>query len=302
MNNGFKEIELSDKKWVDKLLAASNFRGTEYCFTTLYIWAAFYKTKICRLGDFLIIRSESADKLTYIFPAGSGDLKEAIRFMEEDAAQHNKLFLLSIPSEAINTFESTFHGQFHIEPVRDMFDYIYNSSDLISLSGKKYQPKRNFISRFKKSYNWSYETIDPSDPSHCAEQLKECLKMNEEWCRINGCNHSESMQKEVCAIRKSIRDFIPLELRGAILRNDGNIVAYTIGEPLNSDTFIVHAEKAFYTVTGAYPTINQMFAEHEAYDFAYINREDDAGDEGLRKAKLSYHPAFMVEKYLAIRQ
>ena len=126
--------------------------------------------------------------------------------------------------------------------------------------------------------------------------------MNDEWCRLNGCSHSESMQKEVCAIRKAIRDFVPLKLKGAILRVGKEVVAYTLGEPLNSDTFIVHAEKALYNITGSYPAINQMFVEHEASAFTYVNREDDAGDEGLRKAKLSYHPAFMVEKYLAIRQ
>lgn len=302
MNNEFKDIELLDKERVDPLLALSDFRGTEYCFTSLYIWAAFYNTKICYFGDFLLIRSENGNQYNYLFPAGRGDLRKAVKFMEEDAASHGKRFSISIPSEALETFGNTFPGQFRIEPVRDMFDYVYNSADLISLSGKKYQPKRNFLSRFKKGYDWSYETIDSANPELCTKQLKECMRMNEEWCAMNDCIHNISMKKEVCAIRKSIRDFIPLKLRGALLMADGRIVAYTIGERLNSDTFIVHAEKAFYNITGAYPAINQMFAEHEASGLAYINREDDAGDEGLRKAKLSYHPAFMVEKYLAVRK
>lgn len=302
MNNCFKEILLTDKEWVDPLLVLSDYRGTEYCFTSLYIWAKFYGTRICRLDNMLLIRSEAPDRLNYIFPAGEGDFAEAVRFMEKDASAFGKPFSISLSSDTIGLFRDLFPGEFSIHPVRDMFDYVYNTSDLISLSGKKYQPKRNFLSRFKKNNNWSYESIDYLLPDKCALQLQECMQMNEEWCRMNGCIHSDSMQKEICAIRKAITDFVPLKLHGAILRSKGKVVAYTIGEPLNSDTFIIHAEKAFYDITGSYPAINQMFAEHETSGFKYINREDDAGDEGLRKAKLSYHPAFMVEKYLAVRQ
>ena len=125
--------------------------------------------------------------------------------------------------------------------------------------------------------------------------------MTDEWCALNGCSHNESMRMEACAVRTALRDFVPLRLRGGILRSGGRIVAYTLGERLNSDTFIVHVEKAFSDVTGAYPMINRCFLEHEAAGLRYVNREDDAGDEGLRRAKLSYHPVYMLEKYLAVR-
>ena len=126
--------------------------------------------------------------------------------------------------------------------------------------------------------------------------------MTDEWCALNGCSHNESMQMEACAVRIALRDFVALGLKGGILRSGGRIVAYTIGERLNSDTFIVHVEKAFSDVTGAYPMINQCFLAHEASGLRYVNREDDAGDEGLRKAKLSYNPVLMLEKYLAVRR
>ena len=100
----------------------------------------------------------------------------------------------------------------------------------------------------------------------------------------------------MCVTLNSLRLFKELELTGGILRVDGQIVAFTIGEPICSDTFVVHIEKAFPDVQGAYTMINQQFVEHECMDYKYVNREEDTGDEGLRKAKRSYRPVFMVEK------
>ena len=97
------------------------------------------------------------------------------------------------------------------------------------------------------------------------------------------CMNSLRLQKE-------------LELKGGILRVGGEIVAFTLGEPVSDDTFVVHIEKAHAQVRGAYQMINQQFLAHEVADYTYVNREDDTGDEGLRKAKLSYRPAFLVEK------
>ncbi len=297
----FKDIELSDKEWVDPLLAVSAFRGTEYCFTSLYIWASHFGTKIGRHGDFLLIRSESADALHYIFPAGQGDLSELLLLMEEDAAAHGKRFELSVSMENIDRVREIFPDRYRFTPVRNSFDYIYDAQALITLSGKKYQPKRNFISRFRQQPGWSYESFSYEEPEAARALIRECEVMNDEWCRINGCIHNKSMLSESCAVRSALRNFVELQLRGGLLRVDGKVVAYTIGEPIGADTFIVHIEKAFSDVTGAYPMINQSFLTHEAQTAKYVNREDDAGDEGLRKAKLSYNPAFMLEKYLAIR-
>ncbi len=297
----FKDIELSDKEWVDPLLALSSFRGTEYCFTSLFVWASHYGTKIGRHGDFLLIRSESEEAFHYIFPAGQGDLAQVLLLMEEDAASHGKRFELHVSMENIDRVREVFPDRYVFTPMRNSFDYIYDAQALITLSGKKYQPKRNFISRFKQQQDWQYESFSFEDPEAALPLLQECKAMNDEWCRINGCIHNESMMSEGCAVRNAMRNFVALGLRGGLLRVDGRVVAFTIGEPIGADTFIVHIEKAFSDVTGAYPMINQSFLVHEAQGAKYVNREDDAGDEGLRKAKLSYNPAFMLEKYLGIR-
>ena len=300
----FKDIELSDKEWADPLLAVSDYRATEYCFTTLYIWAGMFGTRIARYRDWLLIRSDGEEGCAnYIFPAGSGDVQEVLQVMEEDAASIGRKPVIWAIADARDTIEAAFPGQYRFTQIRKSFDYLYETEKMISLAGKKYQPKRNFISRFKtQNPDWSYERILSDNPSECSSQLKECLAMTDEWCAMNGCLHNESMQMEACAVRIALRDFVALGLKGGILRSGGRIVAYTIGERLNSDTFIVHVEKAFSDVTGAYPMINQCFLAHEASGLRYVNREDDAGDEGLRKAKLSYNPVLMLEKYLAVRR
>ncbi|HIZ87183.1 MAG TPA: DUF2156 domain-containing protein [Candidatus Coprenecus pullistercoris] len=301
----FKDIELSDKEWADPLLAVSDYRATEYCFTTLYIWAGMFGTRIARYGNRLFIRSDGDDGgLNYIFPAGNGDIPETLDIIEEDAAANGKKFTLWAIADVKEKVEAAAPGRYLFTPVRRSFDYVYGTGDMISLTGKKYQPKRNFISRFKtQNPDWTYESICPDgDPGLCRRQIEECMVMTDEWCALNGCIHNESMQMEACAVRKALEDFVPLRLCGGMLRCGGRLVAYTLGEQLCSDTFIVHVEKAFSDVTGAYPMINRTFLETEAAGLKYVNREDDAGDEGLRKAKLSYHPAFMLEKYLAVRR
>ena len=117
------------------------------------------------------------------------------------------------------------------------------------------------------------------------------------WRNENGCEEDEEKNAEMCVTLNSLRLFEELGLTGGVLRVDGEIVAFTIGEAVNDDTFVVHIEKAYAEVEGSYTMINQQFVEHELLGkYRYVNREDDVGLEGLRKAKLSYKPVFLVEK------
>ena len=296
----FNDISLADKVWVDELLGYSGFMGTEYCFTSLYIWDKIYNSKILHYKDFLLLRSVSKEMATYLYPAGRGDLKESIEMMIEDSKSIERRFLItSIPAEGKTKLEELFPERFEFISARNSFDYIYDRESLATLSGKRYQSKRNHIARFKELPDWEYERISVDDPNRLTGQIDECIEMNQEWCKINKCYDNNSLHNETCAATKALKNFAELKLLGGILRSGGKVVAFTIGEPLNSDTFIVHIEKAFSDIKGAYPFINQQFILHETEGYKYINREDDAGDEGLRKAKLSYHPVLMVEKYIA---
>lgn len=307
MNTDFKDIEISDRQWVNSLLSYSDYRSTEYNFTVLYIWKDTYKTKIARLDDFLLIRSgECETGFAYIFPAGRGEIKKALDFIMEDAAGHNSPFILvSVLEEQKKILEELYPGRFSYTPARNSFDYVYSAMDLITLKGKKFQSKRNFVSRFKSNPDWAFEPVNK-------ENLQECMQMNEEWCKLYGCTKESSLAQESCSVRCALKNFEALSLKGGLLRLSGKVVAFSIGEMLNSDTFLVHIEKAFADIQGAYPTISREFllhcsnldendiqeADQAKIGFRYVNREDDAGDEGLRKAKLQYHPVFMIEKYI----
>lgn len=297
------DYSFTEKEWCDSLFKISDLRITEHCYTSLFAWSDVYNTTLCRYKNMLLVRSVDGETASYVFPAGEGDLKECIKLMMEDAAKIGKKFsLFTISPSKIPLIESLFPGEFEFAPARNSFDYIYDREQLATLSGKKFQPKRNLISRFKDHPVWSYETIEYQNRERCLSLLDECSAMNDIWCKNHDCIHNVSVRTEHCAVGKMIKYFIPLKLKGGLLRVDGNVVAFTIGERVNSDTFIVHVEKAFLEIKGAYQMINQAFILQEAMDCVYINREDDAGDEGLRKAKLSYNPIFMEEKYCAIKK
>ena len=179
---------------------------------------------------------------------------------------------------------------------RDQADYVYESEKLATLAGKKLHGKRNHINKFQKLYpNWSYEPLND-------ENMEECFQMALKWRNQNGCEEDPGKNAEMCVALNALRLYKELDQRGGVLRVDGQVVAFTIGEELCEDTFVVHIEKAFADIDGAYPMINQQFVQHECTGYQYVNREDDAGSEGLRKAKLSYRPAFLVEKGILTRK
>ena len=287
----FKKVELFDKAWVDPLLALSDYRGAEYCFSNLYLWRLVYGTRIARVNDWLLIRTGTLEEPKDIFPAGKGDVKAIIDQLMEEALMERRAFKMAgVAAPFAARLQEWYPDLLEMHPARDSWDYIYKADDLSALRGKHYQPKRNHIARFAELPDWSYEELG-------AHNTSECRAMNHEWCLQMGCMGNDSLRQEVCVAETGLEHFNALGLEGALLRAGGKVVAYTVGEPLNSDTYIVHVEKAFPDVRGAYPMINREFVRHRMGAFTFVNREDDAGDPGLRRAKTTYRPVFMQEKY-----
>ena len=192
--------------------------------------------------------------------------------------------------EEFEELESLFPGEFEIEYHREIADYVYEAEKLRMLSGKKYHSKKNHINKFKKTYeNWEYVPMS-------TENVEEAFQLLLKWKNLNLCHEHHDKNNESCVAANYLRLFEELEVCGGILRVDGQAVAFTIGSRVCEDTMVVHIEKALTEYEGAYAMINQQFVEHACGHVTYVNREDDTGDEGLRKAKLSYRPVFMVEK------
>lgn len=287
----FKRPELEDREIILRHMSAQKHRGCERTFANAYLWARFYNLGWAEIGDTLVFRIGEEGNYSYTYPMGNGDRKAVVELLMADAAEKAYPFRMhSISREEMEELEQYFPEKFQVEWDRDVEDYVYETEKLIHLSGKKYHSKKNHINQFKAANpDWSYESVTD-------ENVEECFQMALKWRTENGCDEHHGKNSEMCVTLNSLRLFKELELRGGILRVNGQIVAFTMGEPVCDDTFVVHIEKAYAEVRGAYPMINQQFLEHEVADYKYVNREDDTGDEGLRKAKLSYRPVFMVEK------
>ncbi len=287
----FKRPELEDRELIHSYFKKYPSRSCERTFVNVYLWSRFYKVGFAMIGQTLVFQSKD-NGMAFTYPLGEPEqVKETIEFLMQYVKERKLPFVLyNVTKDQFAQLEGWFPDQFEIEYNRDSADYVYESEKLETLSGKKLHAKRNHINKFKVTYeNWSYETLTENN-------LEECFQMALKWRTLNGCEEDEEKNAEMCVTLNSLRLFKELKLTGGILRVDGDVVAFTIGEPLNDDTFVVHIEKAFADIQGAYTMINQQFVEHECMDYQYINREDDTGAEGLRKAKLSYGPAFLVEK------
>lgn len=295
----FREITLDDKAWIKERLAEDDDNSCERSFSTIFLYRNLYQSQVAEIKGCCVIRcifktmNENVPYWVYYFPIGSGDKRGALEVMlamcEEEGIP---LHIEPIVARERELLLEWFPGRFLIESNRDFYDYVYSREKLAFLKGKKMQKKRNHIARFKDDDDWSYEPITQAN-------LAETRFMAHNWICSREEKWNEDMENEFSVLEDAFKNYDAIGLKGGILRLHGEIVAFTMGEPLNSNTFLVHFEKAFPEVQGAYPMINQQFNQQATEGFEWINREDDMGDLGLRKAKLSYYPEILLKKYLA---
>ena len=286
----FKSITIADKNKINELIPDSCKQICDFSFGNIFSWGIAENTRIAEDGGFLFLRSRFNGVKSYAFPWGNGDVKKALDVLYEDAKERNVDFsFYCLSEEQVNILKGIYGERFVFEERRDFFDYVYLSESLSTLSGRKLHSKKNHVNSFLKKYNYSLEELDESN-------LKECLEFSHEWHR-NGPRNVK-LDEEMLVIEKAFNNYFELGLYGALLRVDGNIVAYALGEPMaDGKTFCTHFEKASPDFSTAYAAINKLFAEKLEGKYYYINREDDAGSEGLRKAKTSYKPEYLVKKY-----
>ena len=292
----FKPISIDDKKLITSFTWQSNNQNCDFSFANMCSWRFLYDSEFAVVDNMLLIRFYiEGGRVAYMMPVGEGDLKKAILLLENDSlSKGHPLCLLGITPGSITSLDRLFPGDFRFIPERDYFDYIYLRDDLVRLQGKRYQPKRNHINRFKSEYEFIYKPIT-------SDILSDCLALESEWCMQNNCQENEALQDERQSLAYALLHFDQLGLTGGAIWIDEQIVAFSFGMPINHNTFGVHVEKANTSFDSIYAVINQQFASHIPEQYVYVNREEDLGIPGLRKAKLSYYPAILLEKNAAIK-
>jgi len=287
----FRAPRPEDIAWAKPILLAEKRMGCEFCFGNIYAWAERYGTEITHHNGFFLARNGCG---LYSLPLGMGDLGEVLPLLREDARRCGKpLKLFGVTSGDVPRLEAALPGAFRFEANRDWADYIYRREDLAGLAGKKYHQKRNHIARFERGNTWRCEAITPG-------LLDECLEMERQWVARNAEKDPVGLRDELRALERCFAHYKDFGFCGVLLRSGGRVIAFTMGEKLNEHCFCTHFEKAFIEEPGAYQMINQCFASMCLENYEFVNREEDLGDEGLRRAKLSYYPAMLLEKYHAI--
>ena len=287
-----EHLRLSHKSIIDEYIPLCCRRMCDFTFGNLFCWSAAEHTEIAVEDGFLYLRTTFNGVTSYIVPWGDGDMNTALARVEDDAQKRNAdLSFCCVAEEQIPALKSYFGDRLVVTEQRDYFDYIYSAEKLATLSGRKLHSKKNHVNSFVKKYKFTVEELGDSN-------LRECLSFSHSWHMMN--ESSQRLEAERQVIDCAFSNYRELGFRGILIRVDGDIVAYALGESMaDGETFCTHFEKASPAYSTAYAAINKVFAERLSAEYKNINREDDAGVEGLRKAKLSYQPEHLVKKYYA---
>lgn len=294
----FKDISMESRELLNPYFDLVDYEACEYCFNTLYMWQHLYKTGYYIGDGFAVIVAEYEGNTFSILPlAKKEDMPRVIEFVVDYfEKEQKKIYFRGITKEVVEFLKENYPGKFNYTEERDLFDYVYDGESMRELKGRKNVKKRNHINYFLKEYEgrFEYRLLDEKDLDACLELVKEWTSNKEENGQVD-----EEMEEELIGIKKLFKNYSILKdkLKIAGIFIDGKLEAFTMGEYINPDMALIHIEKANPNIRGLYPFINQQFLVHEFSDVEFVNREEDLGIEGLRKAKLSYHPVRFVEKY-----
>jgi hypothetical protein len=286
----FGPIELSDRTLFTDFFVRYRPETSELTFTNLFIWRAYYRWEWSILDDRLVLVAARGSERTFaLMPIGppprASIAKRLLGRLRDEGAKNPSI------ERADERFAAELVGDpdFVVEPSQEHFDYVYRATDLIELAGRKYHSKRNFLNRFALDYSFAYEPIEE-------RHIAPCRELADRWCMIRLCEDDMGLAGEHAAVTEALVRFFDLSLLGGVITIDGRVAAFALGEALNDDTAVVHVEKADPNIRGLYAAINHEFAKNALAGFASINREQDLGDEGLRKAKESYYPERLEKK------
>lgn len=291
--------EAEDEDWINSCIAVSGTMASDASFANIYLLRNKYSTKISRYKDFIIRKySGKGARCGYTFPLGKGDVAKALAEIEKDAKEcGERLQFAFVTEEQKEVLENAMPARFCYSSDAGDSDYIYLRSELASLSGKAFHKKKNHFSKFVRTYpDYKYYEIG-------ACNIYDAQKVADAWYYEHLQDDDASQLAEYKAIKEALDNFEELGLIGGIIYVNDSPCAMTIASKINENTVDVHFEKAVgeYALNGGYAAINKLFSE-KLDGVTWLNREEDIGIEGLRKAKLSYRPKIMLKKYSAVEK
>lgn len=285
MDLHFEPISLEKQQAYIEKLAQSSQVSSDYSFSNIFGWGEEYGLTWAFNERLVWIRQEKP-RPSYWAPIGDWENTDWQKVFRD-----NSCVLTRVPEKLTIIWKDMLGDRLTIEEVRNHWDYRYDINELIELKGKRFHKKKNLLNQFLKKYDYSYIDFGP-------DLIEPAMAMQADWCNWRDCESSDVLAAENRSVLKVLTYWDKLVgLTGGALVVEDIIVAYTIGEKITDDTVVIHYEKGCPDYKGVYQAINQMFLANSARDFKYVNREQDLGEEGLRKAKLSYNPVDFLKKY-----
>jgi len=289
----FRLITMEDKPFFDRILLSEQPKTSELTFTNLFMWRHCYRTVWREWnGVSLVILHEANSEPFGLPPAGNGDKAAALEVLVSELRDLNVVPRIArVGADFVRTFVDPDRYEVIEDPNNS--DYVYLAQDLIHLPGNRFHRKKNHLNKFIKNYGFEYRELT-------SELVGSFLELQEAWCELKNCAQNEGLSEEHGAIYEALSNYKALGFKGGAIIINSKVEAFAIGEMLNSDTAVIHAEKANPDIPGIYVAINQQFCQAAWSKVKYVNREQDLGLESLKKAKHSYNPHHMVEKFVLI--
>ncbi|MFO7839509.1 MAG: phosphatidylglycerol lysyltransferase domain-containing protein [Desulfosalsimonadaceae bacterium] len=289
MKLSFHPIELDRQAEYQARLENCPQLCSDYTFANLWSWAEVYGLQWAWTEELVWIRQQEPEMLLWA-PVGNWAVQDWSSLRAALPPEFTRF--TRVPEKLCEIWEAVFGCRMQAQPERDQFDYLYDARELRDLPGKRFHSKKNLVNQFKKKNSYSYLEMN-------AEMADRAMALQDDWCTWRLCESSSQLSAENNAIMRTLQNWGVLQkLMGGCIFVEDLIVAYTIGEMLTADTLLIHFEKGCPEYKGAYQAINQLFLQQQPEQrVRQVNREQDAGDEGLKKAKLSYHPVDFLKKY-----
>jgi hypothetical protein len=285
----FQPLSLTQQDNYRQLLQETPQKASDYSFINLWTWQEEYGLEWAFEHGLVWIRQTKPSSVLWA-PVGPWHEINWRNFFQQNDLERYRF--TRVPQDLLDIWQQQDPQKISFQEAPEQWDYLYSVAELINLSGNRFHKKKNLLKQFTRKYSFNYLPLS-------SEETERALTLQTEWCLWRDCEDSTTLQAENKAILRAFQDWNSLKnVLGGGLEIEGNMVAFTIAEPLDTENIVIHFEKACPQYKGSYQAINQLFLKNSAAAYTYVNREQDLGDPGLRKAKKSYNPYGYLQKYI----